>query len=73
MFCLLNFQNPNFKTLLKLDYDLISLDLNLLSRIQFSVGSTSHLHTTILYMTRALASTINLYIKPMGINQLFDL
>jgi hypothetical protein len=25
------------------------------------VGSTSHLHTTILHMTRALVSTINLY------------
>jgi hypothetical protein len=33
----------------------------LLSRTQLPVGSTSHLHTTILHTTCALASTINLY------------
>jgi hypothetical protein len=46
---------------LELDYDLISLDLILLSRIQFTVGLTSHLHTIILHTTRALANIFNLY------------
>jgi hypothetical protein len=56
------------KTLLELDYDLISLDLNLLSRIQFFVGLTSHLHIIILHMTRAFTSTINLYNNPLSID-----
>jgi hypothetical protein len=53
-----NFQNP-FGTRLGFNY----LDLNLHSRIQFPMGSTSHLHTIILHTTCALASTFNLYIK----------
>jgi hypothetical protein len=67
LFYVYSFSFP--KTLLDLDKDLISLDLNLLSRIQFPVGLTSHLHTIILHMTRVLASTINLYNNSPSISQ----
>jgi DNA-directed RNA polymerase subunit L len=35
----------------------------LLSKTQFPMSLTSHLHTTILHTTHVLASTINLYIR----------